>query len=102
VALRGATDTTAGTEHYELPRRRRGQTADPGYQGPSASGEPATDKLVQALADEAEAGYDSQKLRRSGGRRPIGSGAARVTPVGVDPELEAPLRDRLDHFPQGA
>ena len=43
---------------------------------PTASGEPVTDELVQGLADEAEAGYDPQKLRGSGGRRPNGSGAA--------------------------
>ena len=43
---------------------------------PTASGEPVTDELVKGLADEAEAGYDPQKLRGSGGRRPNGSGAA--------------------------
>jgi len=65
-------------------------------QAPTASGEPVTDELVQGLADEAEAGYDPEKLRRSGGRKPIGSGAARVIPVRLDPELEQALRDRAE------
>jgi len=63
---------------------------------PTASGEPVTDELAQSLADEAEAGYDPEKLRRGGGRRPIGSGAARVIPVRLDPELEQALRDRAE------
>lgn len=65
----------------------------------TASGEPVTDDLVQALADEAEAGYDPAELRRRGGRKPIGSAAARVIPVRLDPELEHALRERAaaDH-----
>lgn len=60
----------------------------------TASGQPVTDELVQALADEAEAGYDPAALRRRGGRKPIGSAAARVIPVRLDPELEQALRER--------
>jgi hypothetical protein len=65
----------------------------------TASGEPVTDDLVQALADEAEAGYEPAELRRRGGRKPIGSAAARVIPVRLDPELEQALRKRAaaDH-----
>jgi hypothetical protein len=64
-----------------------------------ASGQPVTDQLVASLADEAEAGYDPETLRRKGGRRPIGSAAAKVIPVRLDPELEAALRERVaaDH-----
>ena len=65
-------------------------------QAPTASGEPVTDELVQALADEADAGYDPEKLRRTGGRKPIGSAVARVIPVRLDPELEQALRDRAE------
>jgi len=60
----------------------------------TASGEPGTDELIQALADEAEAGYDPQTLRRKAGRKPIGSAPARVIPVRLDPELEEALRER--------
>jgi len=65
----------------------------------TASGMPVTDELIQALAAEAEAGYDPDSLRRRGGRTPIGSAAARVIPVRLDPELEEALRERAaaDH-----
>ncbi len=35
-------------------------------------------------------------LKRAGGRKPLGSAAARVIPVRLDPELEQALRDRAD------
>lgn len=60
----------------------------------ASSGSAVTDELVQLLADEAEAGYAVEPLRRAGGRRPIGSAAARVIPVRLDPELEHALRER--------
>lgn len=49
---------------------------------------------VQALADEAEAGYDVGQLKRRGGRRPMGSGPAEVVPVRIDPELKAAIDAR--------
>ena len=55
-----------------------------------ASGQPVTDQLVASLADEAEAGYDPETLRRKGGRRPIGSAAAKVIPVRLDPSSRRP------------
>ena len=60
---------------------------------------PVTDEQIQHLADEAEAGYDIATLRRSGGRKPLGSAAARVIPVRLDPELEQALKARAkaDH-----
>lgn len=62
--------------------------------GRTASGAPITDDLVDKLAAEAEAGYDVQRtLRRRGGRPPIGSAAASVESVRLDPEL----RDALTH-----
>jgi hypothetical protein len=36
-------------------------------QAPTASGEPVTDELVQALADETDGGYDPEKLRLPAG-----------------------------------
>lgn len=62
----------------------------------TAAGRPVTDGVVAALVDEAEAGYDVDTLKRRGGRRPMGSGAARVVPVRLDPELEHALRERAD------
>lgn len=55
-----------------------------------------TDTVVGELAREAETGYDVSTLRRAGGRKPIGSAAARVIPVRLDPVLEQALRDRAD------
>lgn len=59
-------------------------------------GQPVTDELIQELAREAEAGYDVANLKRRGGRKPLGSSAARVIPVRLDPELEAALKARVD------
>lgn len=67
------------------------------YKKPMTSkGQNVTDEVVEGLAQEAEAGYDVPALRRGGGRKPIGSAAARVIPVRLDPELEEALRDRAD------
>ena len=62
----------------------------------TAGGKPVTDEKIQHLADEAEAGYDTATLRRSGGRKPMGSAAARVIPVRIDPELEQALKARAE------
>jgi hypothetical protein len=62
----------------------------------TARGTPLTDDAVQTLADEAETGYDPATLRRKGGRRPLGSAAARVMPVRLDPELEEALKARAE------
>ena len=56
--------------------------------GKTASGVPITDELVAELAEKAEAGYDvDEMLRHRGGRPPIGSAAASVESVRLDPEL---------------
>lgn len=68
--------------------------------GRTASGKPITDDLVETLAGKAEAGYDvEQTLRRRGGRPPIGSAAASVESVRLDPELADALarRAQSDH-----
>jgi hypothetical protein len=63
--------------------------------GKTASGIPITDQLVDELAAKAEAGYDvDQLLRRRGGRPPIGSAAASVESVRLDPELREALTER--------
>ncbi len=63
--------------------------------GTKADGTPITDEMVEAMADEAERGYDVEKIRRRrGGRPPMGSAASSVESVRLDPELK---RDLLLH-----
>jgi hypothetical protein len=65
--------------------------------GRTASGVPITDDLVDKLADKAEAGHDvDELLRRRGGRPPIGSAAASVESVRLEPELQEALHERAD------
>ena len=68
--------------------------------GRTASGVPITDELIDKLAKKAEAGYEVDEiLRRRGGRPPIGSAAASVESVRLDPELRVALAERAqrDH-----
>ncbi len=64
--------------------------------GNRADGTPITDEMVEAMADEAERGYDVDEIvrRRRGGRPPMGSAASSVESVRLDPELK---RDLLLH-----
>jgi hypothetical protein len=63
--------------------------------GKTASGIPITDEMVAELARKAEAGYDvDEMLRRRGGRPPMGSAAASVESVRLDPELREALSER--------
>ncbi len=55
-----------------------------------------TEETIGHLANEAESGYDTAALRRQGGRKPMGSAAAKVIPVRLDPELEQALRARAE------
>ena len=52
-----------------------------------------TDADIEAMAEEAERGYDVDTLlrRRRGGRPPLGSAAATVESVRLDPELKRAL-----------
>ncbi|HZT66874.1 MAG TPA: CopG family transcriptional regulator [Acidimicrobiales bacterium] len=66
--------------------------------GRTRSGKPITDKLVSELAEKAEKGFDPDEiLRRRGGRPPMGSAAASVESVRLDPELSEALRARAEH-----
>lgn len=55
-----------------------------------------TDEEIQALADEAEEGYDPAKLRRRPGRPSLGSAPADVFPVRLEPELRTALETRAE------
>lgn len=61
--------------------------------GHKADGTPITDEIVEALADDAERGYDVDEIlrRRRGGRPPMGSAASTVESVRLDPELKRDL-----------
>jgi hypothetical protein len=61
--------------------------------GHREDGTPVTDAGIEAMADEAERGYDVESLlrRRAGGRPPLGSAAASVESVRLDPELKSAL-----------
>ncbi len=65
--------------------------------GHTRSGRPITDKEVEALAAEAEAGYDVDRLierRAKRGRPALGSSPASVESVRLDPELRQELLQR--------
>jgi hypothetical protein len=65
--------------------------------GHTRSGQPITDTDVRALAAEAEAGYDVDRLiarRPKRGRPALGSAPASVESVRLDPELRLELLQR--------
>ncbi len=60
----------------------------------TSNGRIITDEEIEAMADEAEAGYDLTKLKRRPGRPTLGSVAAEVFPVRLEPELRAAIEAR--------
>jgi len=63
--------------------------------GTTSSGKPITDELVAELSAKAEQGFDVDEIvRRRGGRPAIGSSAASVESVRLDPELREALASR--------
>ena len=70
---------------------------EPRVYGHTASGRLITDAEVEALAAEAEAGYDVDELlarRPKRGRPALGSSPASVESVRLDPELRRELLER--------
>lgn len=66
--------------------------------GRTRSSKPITDALVEEVAEQAEEGFDVDEiLRRRGGRPPMGSAAASVESVRLDPELSEALRQRAEN-----
>ena len=65
--------------------------------GRTRSGKLITDALVEEVAKQAEEGFDVDEiLRRRGGRPQMGSAAASVESVRLDPELSEALRQRAE------
>lgn len=62
--------------------------------GRSKAGVELTDEVLDRMAEEAEAGLDTSKLRRRPGRPAMGSGPAETFPVRLDPELRRAVDDR--------
>jgi hypothetical protein len=76
------------------PAAPEGQArTDMNKHGHRKDGTPIGDADVEAMADEGERGYDVDTLlrRRPGGRPPLGSAAASVESVRLDPELKRAL-----------
>jgi hypothetical protein len=69
----------------------------PRVYGHTKSGRPITDADLDAIAEEAEAGYDVDELiarRGKRGRPALGSAPASVESVRLDPELREELAAR--------
>jgi hypothetical protein len=67
--------------------------------GHTKSGKPITDELIEELVDEAEAGYDVDKLVARRGRRgrpSLGAGPSAIESVRLDPELKERLVQRAE------
>lgn len=63
----------------------------------TSGGVELTDELIERLADEAERGYDVDRLRpRPRGRPPIGDGPATVFHVRLQPKLREALEQIAD------
>jgi predicted transcriptional regulator len=69
------------------------------HHGHTKSGMPLTDELIERLADEAEQGYEVEKVlgrRGQRGRPSLGSGPSTVESVRLDPELKERLARRAE------
>jgi uncharacterized protein (DUF4415 family) len=87
------TATLTELEKAGIPQRPEVIVADAGYWNE----QPITDAEVEALAAEAEAGYDVDELlarRPKRGRPALGSSPASVESVRLDPELRRELLER--------
>lgn len=60
------------------------------------SGRSVTEAEVEALADEAERGYDVEHLAKQPGRPRLGSAPAVVVPIRMPPDLKADVERRAE------
>jgi hypothetical protein len=58
-------------------------------------GKPVTEQDIKDWADEAERGYDVDRLKKRG-RKPLGDGPAQVVPVRLDEALLAAVAERAE------
>jgi hypothetical protein len=64
--------------------------------GRSKAGIELTDEVLKELAQEAEDGLDTTKLRRRPGRPAMGSAPAETFPVRLEPELRRAVDERAE------
>jgi len=65
--------------------------------GQTRSGKPITEELIDDLSERAKNGFDVDEIiRRRGGRPAMGTAAASVESVRLDPELRGALRERAE------
>jgi hypothetical protein len=77
---------------------QRGKASNTAPAGNTPDAPAISDADIEALANDAEHGYDvDQILRRRGGRPTLGSAAASVESVRLDPELKRDLLLRAAH-----
>jgi predicted HicB family RNase H-like nuclease len=62
--------------------------------GKSRTGVELTEKVIERMAAEAEAGLDVSKLRRRPGRPRMGAEPAEGLPVRFEPELREAIEER--------
>ena len=61
------------------------------------TGRVLSDAEIEALADQAESGYDVEQLKtRRRGRPMLGSGPSEIVPVRLDPELKRAVDARAE------
>ncbi len=59
------------------------------------NGKPVSEQDITDWADEAERGYDVDRLKKRG-RKPLGDGPAQVVPVRLDESLLAAVVERAE------
>lgn len=62
----------------------------------TSGGKDVTEKDLDRIVCEAEAGYDVGEILRRRGRPTMGSGPAEVVPVRLDPELREAVEARAE------
>ena len=62
----------------------------------TSNGVPITEELIEDLAARAEAGFDVERIKRTGRPR-MGSAPAEIVPVRLDPDLRSALDERAQH-----
>jgi Ribbon-helix-helix protein, copG family len=77
---------------------RKTTRVDPSKPHRTKTGKVLTDADIEALAAEVERDYDVTSLKaRRRGRPPMGSAAAEVVPVRLDPDLKKAVEMRAAH-----